>query len=118
MTRDERIDRACAAYVASTEPGTTHRDGIEAALDAALADVSGLDGLDTLARRIGAGDDYADHLAGRTTEQAQEIDALRADRDRLREALRWVALPGGSTEGYDPAREKARAVLRESEADE
>lgn len=94
MTRDERIGRGVAAYDAAD-----HRkiNPVEAALDAALADFGGLDGL----------------------------DALRVDRDRLREALRRFTgsgdIPRGA--GVDDLRSRlaaldqtARNVLRESEA--
>lgn len=106
MTRAERIDRACAGYVGSTEPGTTHRDGIEAALDAALADVGGLDGLGDALTRL-------DDRARQIEERQQVVDRYRADRDRLREALRTIAalaMPG-SENGRT-----AEAALRESEA--
>lgn len=140
MTRAERI--TAAAQAAEDAEENDPLTGVwAAALDAALADLGGLDGLDTLSQRVEAGDDYADHLAGRTTAQAQEIDALRADRDRLpdelrdalaercwremrrlredryrlREALRALTVEQ-RTEGFDSARERGRAALRESEA--
>lgn len=102
MTRDERIAAACAGYV-SGDPPRRHRDGIALALDAALADVGGLDGLDGLS-------------------------ALRADRGWLREALRVIAVQAlaesesaSLDEAGDPLASwppRWRAAVRESEADD
>lgn len=81
MTRDERIQAALdACYPDASRPS---HGQLSRALDAALADVGGLDGLDGL-------------LIARGVWLAQvddERDALRADRDRLREALRATVGP-------------------------
>lgn len=85
MTRDERIGRGVAAYDAAD-----HRkiNPVEAALDAALADLGGLDGL----------------------------DALRADRDRLREAVRLALTFDPNPMGDGPHWSVVEDALRESEA--
>lgn len=73
MTRDERIEAAAIGWKAQLDQPTTFRDSLTSALDAALADLGGLDGL-------------ADMVGSRLPLAAERV-ALRADRDRLREAL-------------------------------
>lgn len=101
MTRDQRID-AAANVIFDRRDRDGCRDIAAIALEAALADVGGLDGL-----ALDADDDawQARLLA--------ERDALCADRDRLREALRVIttqAMPGSLNE------RTAQDALRESEA--
>lgn len=114
MTRDERIKAAAAEVArawADDAPGPLTPDNIIAALNAALADVGGLDGLAT---PVG--------------EMDRENTALRADRDRLRSALRVVAA-GRAPDRYDgmesvtgrrlrpgDSRRLAERALAESEA--
>lgn len=106
MTRDERIQAALdACYPDASRPS---HGQLSRALDAALADVGGLEGL-------------AEYLDDDRTILAimRERDALRADRDRLREALREIAeLPvDGSLVRFQAAVERAcRVALRVSEA--
>lgn len=57
-------------------------------------------------------DELRDALAERCW---REMRALREDRYRLREALRALTVEQ-RTEGYDAARERGRAALRDSEA--
>lgn len=104
MTRSERIQAAIRAFA----DGAT----VPAVLDAALADLGGLDGLDrTLAHH-----DRMCEVVGECAVEGDaaiaERDALRADRDRLRRALRMIAL---STPGSINGRQAERA-LADSEA--
>lgn len=72
MTREERITAAMGAAAANAMGTTIDRRPVEAALDAALADLGGLDGLDSLA----ALDD-----------QEQALARAESDRDRLRDEV-------------------------------
>lgn len=124
MTRADRIRAACERFAEGPPEGhaETVDEGIEAALDAALADVGGLDGLDARLREDaleirGLYDDL--HTAEGMVNQAN------ADRDRLREALRRFTGSGDIAlgAGVDDLRRRlealdqtARNVLRDSEA--
>lgn len=138
MTRDERIQAAEAA-ARETAPRYGDEADCVAILDAALADLGGLDGLVDLTR------DLAGAEASRDAAEAQiaaliangkgatrqlndmrgECDALRADRDRLREALMFAARGDDSNSTASKAwlaarlrsvAERAREALRDSEA--
>lgn len=109
MTRDERIVAARAAFVGRDEPGFS--GAIEAAVDAAVADIGGLDGLGLLADLTDQSRPLEDRKAALLT--TEYYARLRADRDRLREALRVIttqAMPGSLNE------RTAQDALRESEA--
>lgn len=94
--RDGRIDAGERAYYrhAALRQGES-RKALAAALDAALADLGGLDGLESFALRFDA--------------QRSRLASVEADRDRLREALRMVA--SGSRGRY-----YAKQALADSEA--
>lgn len=72
MTRDERVRVACERFAEGPPEGRaeTVDQGIEAALDAALSDEGGLDGLERL---------------------RADLSTTLADRDQLREALRTIS---------------------------
>lgn len=108
MTRDERGALAVRAY-ADADLGLTHEEAMDAALDAALADVGGLDGLALLADLTDQSRPPEDRKA--TLVATGYLGRLRADRDRLREALSDVM-----RDGTDGAFRVARAALDESEA--
>ncbi len=105
--RDGRIDAGERAYYrhAALRQGES-RKALAAALDAALADLGGLDGLEGFALRFDA--------------QRSALEAVEADRDRLREAIREVVIEGEKwpTSGAAPGSPLARLkdALRESEA--
>lgn len=104
MTRDERIDAALTVNSATYPAETNIRDAAAAALEAALADLGGLDGLERL--------DWRDRERRKVDEDFRE---LRADRDRLREALRVYVGVGP----HSPAKREWDAMcaaLHESEA--
>jgi len=108
MTRSKRVRAACERFAEGPPvhlPGETVDEGIEAALDAALKDVGGLDGLEVMGKALASGFATEKRLNAKLT----------ADRDRLREALRRLTVEQ-RTEGYDTAREAGRAALRDSEA--
>lgn len=94
MTSAERIEAAERRFRQDGDAGT---GWMGAVLDAALADVGGLDGLERL--------DWRDREQRKVGEDFRE---LRADRDRLREALRQVA-------AGRRGRHHALVALRESE---
>lgn len=115
MTRADRIRAACERFAEGPPEGhaETVDEGIEAALDAALADVGGLDGLDARLREDaleirGLYDDL--HTAEGMVNQAN------ADRDRLREAIFDLRLARSPGAFRDRAEQRADAALRESEA--
>lgn len=100
LTRAQRLEAAQAAW---SDPDSG-ADGLAAALDAALADLGGLDGLERL--------DWRDRERRKVGEDWRE---LRADRDRLREALRVYVGVGP----HSPAKREWDAMcaaLHESEA--
>lgn len=139
MTRAQRL-RALADVLSEVTSVAEQADFghvAEAALDAALADLGGLAGLDELNRSLALARDawepYPHDTPAEMTEgltaavrywrtvfevACDERDALRADRDRLREALRDVtSVP--LTADYDLRHRlhfEARTALRESEA--
>lgn len=94
VTSAERIEAAERRFRQDGDAGT---GWMGAVLDAALADVGGLDGLERL--------DWRDRERRKVDEDFRE---LRADRDRLREALRQVA-------AGRRGRHHALVALRESE---
>jgi len=113
MTRDERVRVACERFAEGPPGGhaETVDQGIEAALDAALSDVGGLDGLGLLADLTDQSRPLEDRKAALLT--TEYYARLRADRDRFREALRVIttqAMPGSLNE------RTAQDALRESEA--
>jgi len=110
VTRSERVRAACERFAEGPpdqESVETVDEGVEAALDAALADLGGLDGLAVLVNV--AASDFA-------TEKRLNAK-LTADRDRLRDALRQVVERAGEHWGpLDLALDGAETALRESEA--
>lgn len=94
MTRAERIRVACERFAEGPPehlaPETVN-EGIEAALDAALADLGGLDGLTLLADLTDQARPMEDRRATLVTTEFYE--RLLADRDRLRDALRETLGP-------------------------
>lgn len=82
LTRAQRLEAAQAAW---SDPDSG-ADGLAAALDAALADLGGLDGLEG-ADGLLARDEADRALVRAESAAAHNLAALRADRDRLRDAL-------------------------------
>lgn len=109
LTRAQRLEAAQAAW---SDPDSG-ADGLAAALDAALADLGGLDGLTLLADLTDQSRPVEDRKA--TLVSTGYLNTLRADRDRLREALRVYVGVGP----HSPAKREWDAMcaaLHESEA--
>lgn len=112
MRRDERVRAALDGYIASDEPGTTHADAMGLALDAALADLGGLDGLTLLADLTDQSRPMEDRKAQLiTTEFYERLLAAAVDRDRLRDVLREAE--ADRSRSWSP---RWSAALDESEA--
>lgn len=130
MTRSERVRAACERFAEGPpdqESVETVDEGVEAALDAALADLGGLDGLDALradfGRALNVNHGLQDVLFGLQDVLFEKARALRADRDRLRGALRKIADASHSIPTADEAwlivrlrvvRHVAQAAIRAS----
>jgi len=108
MTRSERIHVACERFAEGRpdERAETVDQGIEAALDAALADIGGLDGLEATLADMEVLD--------------RESARLARDRDGLRSLLSSIAsnahVRPPSVRLLTSIEEKARYAVRESKA--